>query len=249
MKFWFHLHPSRLEAVSIMDNAREILKNAGQECVKDPNEADFAIAIGGDGTVIDASRMCRKPIIAVNAGTLGYLAKVEKENLEPSLLKIASGDYTLEERMTLSVSADGLTEQIALNDAAILTPGAGVIRFTVHVDGVQLMRYTADGMIAATPTGSTGYSLSCGGPIVDPGSQSIVLTPVAPHTLVNRAIILSPESHISIVTESRSILAVDGNGIEVEKGTNVQIKKAHETVKFVSLGRESFIERLRKKLS
>ena len=249
MKFWFHIHPSRLEAASIMERAEEILKNAGQECVTNPDEADFAIAIGGDGTVIDASRMSKKPIITINAGTLGYLAKIEKENLAPSLLKIVSGDYTLEERMTLSVSSDNLTDQIALNDAAILTPGAGVIRFTVNVDGVKLMRYTADGIIAATPTGSTGYSLSCGGPIVDPESQSIVLTPVAPHTLVNRAIILSPESHISITTESKSILSVDGNRIEVEKGTTVCIKKAQETVKFISLGRESFIERLRKKLS
>lgn len=249
MKFWFHFHPSRTEAVTLMERAERLIEKHACARVLNPDEADFAIAIGGDGTLIAASRMSGKPIIGINAGTLGYLAKIEPENLEASLEKIIKGDYTLESRMTLSVSAENFTPQIALNDASILTPGAGVIRFTVHVDGIPLMRYTADGMIAATPTGSTGYSLSAGGPIVDPTSQSITLTPVAPHTLVNRAIILSPESHIAIECENRSILSVDGSKTKVDAGAKVEICRSEETVKFVSFGRESFIERLRKKLN
>ena len=249
MKFWFHIHPTRLEAVSLMKRAEAVISSLGGERVDHPMAADFTCAIGGDGTVIAASRLSRKPIIGINAGTLGYLPKIEPENLEESLLRIMKGDYTLENRMTLSVSCANCPPQTALNDAAILTPGAGVIRFTVNVDGVKLMRYTADGLIAATPTGSTGYSLSAGGPSVDPTSQSITLTPVAPHTLVNRAIILSPESHISIECENRSILSVDGNKKEVDEGAKIEIRRSEETVQFVSFGRESFIERLRKKLS
>ncbi len=232
-----------------MKRAEDAIQSGGGTRVESPDEADFTVAIGGDGTVIAASRLSRKPIVGINAGTLGYLPKIEPESLEESIQRIMKGDYTLENRMTLSVSFAQNSTQTALNDAAILTPGAGVIRFTVSVDGVKLMRYTADGLIAATPTGSTGYSLSAGGPIVDPTSQSIMLTPVAPHTLVNRAIILSPESRISIECENRSILSVDGSKIEVEAGSKIDIRRSEETVQFVSFGRESFIERLRKKLS
>ena len=249
MKFWFHIHPSRMEAMSLLNRAENVWEDHACTRVNRPDEADFTVAIGGDGTVIAASRLSRKPIIGINAGTLGYLPKIEPETLEDCLRRIIAGDYTLENRMTLSVEGTGFKHQTALNDVAILTPGAGVIRFTVNVDGVKLMRYVADGIIAATPTGSTGYSLSAGGPIVDPVSQSIMLTPVAPHTLVNRAIILSPESRISIECENRSILSVDGNKTEVDAGCVIDIKKADETVQFVSFGRESFIERLRKKLS
>ncbi len=249
MKFWFHIHPSRMEAMSLLKRAETFLESNASVRVEHPEDADFTVAIGGDGTVIAASRLSRKPIIGINAGTLGYLTNIEPENLEASLQRILNGDYMLENRMTLSVSGTGFKPQTALNDAAILTPGAGVIRFTVHVDNVPLMRYTADGLIAATPTGSTGYSLSAGGPIVDPVSHAITLTPVAPHTLVNRAIILSPESRISIECENRSILSVDGNRTEVDAGAIINIKKSEETVKFISFGRESFIERLRKKLS
>lgn len=249
MKFWFHIHPNRMEAVSLMQRAEACIHSGGGARANHPDEADFTVAIGGDGTVIAASRLSRKPIIGINAGTLGYLPKIEKDTLEESLARILRGDYTLENRMTLSVSAAGIKPRTALNDAAILTPGAGVIRFTVNVNGTKLIRYTADGLIAATPTGSTGYSLSAGGPIVDPVSQAITLTPVAPHTLVSRAIILSPESRITLQCENRCLLCVDGSRQEMDEGAEIDIRRSEETVQFVSFANESFIERLRKKLS
>ncbi|MBR3929576.1 MAG: NAD(+)/NADH kinase [Clostridia bacterium] len=249
MKFWFYIHPSRTEAASLLNRAATFLENHACARADRPDEADFTVAIGGDGTVIAASHLSKNPIIGINAGTLGYLPKIEPDTLEESLKRIIKGDFMLESRMTLSVSGTGFKQQTALNDAAILTPGAGVIRFTVNVDSVPLMRYTADGLIASTPTGSTGYSLSAGGPIVDPESRSITLTPVAPHTLVNRSIILSPESRISIECEDRSLLSVDGSKTEVDAGCRIDIRRSEETVKFVSFSRESFIERLRKKLS
>ena len=137
----------------------------------------------------------------------------------------------------------------ALNDIVLLRPDTGVIRFTLTVDGVPLMRYTADGMIAATPTGSTGYSLSAGGPIVDPVSRAIVLTPLAPHTLVNRSIVLSGESRITLECERDAILSIDGDNHPVSAGETITIIKSEEEAQFVTLARESFLDRLRKKLS
>lgn len=249
MKFWFRIHSTRPEAASLMHAACAILEKNGCRVVSSPSEADFTIAIGGDGTVVAAHRMSRKPIIGVNAGTLGYLTRIEPSHLEESLERVIRGDYTLENRMTLLVKGEGIPPSIALNDAAILKADSGVIRFTVNVDGVRLMRYTADGIIAATPTGSTGYSLSAGGPIVDPLSESIVLTPVAAHTLLSRPIVLSAQSVITLCPESNCILSVDGDQRPIGANREIVIARCEEYVQFVSFGRESFIDRLRKKLS
>lgn len=249
MKFWFYIHSTRPEAARLKQQALETIESSGGCACDLPEEADFAVAIGGDGTVVAAHRLSRKPIIGVNAGTLGYLPRIEPENLRECLNRILKGDYMLENRMTLSVTGGGLREVSALNDAALLKPDSGVIRFRVNVDGVPLMRYTADGIIAATPTGSTGYSLSAGGPIVDPLSESIVLTPVAAHTLLSRPIVLSAGSRIAIQPEKNAILSVDGDRRSVSGQDEIIITRAPEYVQFVSFGRESFIDRLRKKLS
>ena len=249
MKFWFHIHSSRPRAAEMKQRAVSIIEANGSSCVSSPEEADFTVAIGGDGTMVSAHKLSGKPIIGVNAGTLGYLPRIESENLEESLERIISGDYTLENRMTLSVSANAQSPVNAVNDVALLRADTSVIRFTVTVDGVDLIRYTADGMIAATPTGSTAYSLSAGGPIVDPVSESIVLTPIAPHTLVSRPIVLSSNSVVTLKCESNCLLSVDGDTNLFPENSEFVIRKASDLVRFVSFGRESFIERLRQKLS
>lgn len=249
MKFWFRIHSKRPEAVLLMHAAAAIIEKNGGQTVSLPGEADFAVAIGGDGTVVAAHRMSHKPIIGVNAGTLGYLPRIEPENLEDSLKRVLRGEYTLENRMTLLVNGKSFPAANALNDAALLKADSGVIRFDVNVDGVPLMRYTADGIIAATPTGSTGYSLSAGGPIVDPLSESIVLTPVCAHTLLSRPIVLSAESRITLHPQSDAVLSVDGDQRPVSAGEEIIITRSERAVQFVSFGRESFIDRLRRKLS
>ncbi|MBQ3079670.1 MAG: NAD(+)/NADH kinase [Clostridia bacterium] len=249
MKFFFKIHPSRPQAETLKKQAEAFIRKHGHESTPDPLQADFAVSIGGDGTVVSAHKLCKKPLIGVNAGTLGYLPKIEPENLECAFEKIFSGEFFLENRMTLSTVVDGIPMINALNDVALQKADHGVIRFTVNVDGVNLMRYTADGLIAATPTGSTGYSLSAGGPIVDPVSESIVLTPLAPHTLVSRSIILSANSFVTLECENDAVLSVDGDIHPIRAHAKIRISKAPEPVRFVTLSRESFVERLRKKLS
>lgn len=249
MKFYFHIHSSRPQAADLQNQAQKIITENGGECVPNPDDADFAVSIGGDGTVVSTHKLSKKPIIGVNAGTLGYLPKIEPDGLESALLSVMRGEYYLENRMTLACRAGGFTPASALNDVVLLNPDHTVIRFTVTVDGVKLMRYTADGLIAATPTGSTGYSLSAGGPIVDPISESIVLTPISPHTLVNRPIVLSASSSVKLECESDAALSIDGDIHRISAHTPIIIEKSPESVQFVTLNRESFLERLRRKLS
>lgn len=249
MKFWFRVHSSRPQALSLRDEAEKIIRRAGSECVDDPQKADFTVAIGGDGTVVAAHRQARVPIIGINAGTLGYLPRIEPEDMEQALERVLKGDYALENRMTLSGAPEGAPSVNALNEVALVKPDSGVIRFTVTVDGMPLTRYTADGIIAATPTGSTGYCLSAGGPIVDPSSELIVLAPIAPHTLLSRPIILAPTSRVTIVCDTPSVLSVDGDSRPHPAHLPVHISKSAEVVQFVTFGQESFIDRLRRKLA
>ena len=128
-------------------------------------------------------------------------------------------------------------------------PDAGILRFTVLVDGTELISYTADGMIVSTPTGSTGYSLSAGGPIVDPISEMLILTPIAPHTLVSRPILLSASSTVTLISETDAIIATDGETVPIKADTPFEIRRSEKVMRFVSFGRENFITRLRKKLT
>lgn len=249
MKFWFNLHPTREEAKVLKERAVAFLAARGSEAVEDPREADFAVSIGGDGSVVAAHQVCARPIIGVNAGTLGYLPRIEPEQLEEAFGRILAGDYALESRMTLSAGERGGETVNALNDVALTKADPGVLRFTVSVDGVELMRYTADGIICATPTGSTGYSLSAGGPIVDPLSELFVLTPIAPHTLVSRPVILSDKGVVTLTPDSDALISIDGRVRPIRAGTSFDIRRAETRVQFVTLGSEGFIDRLRRKLS
>lgn len=176
-----------------------------------PADADCMIVLGGDGTVLQAARltkMLRVPIIGVNLGTLGYMTEVEVPNLEESLERLIAGDYVQESRMMLggrATFADGRREEgWALNDIVISRSGPlQIIKFNIYVNGQFLNDYSADGVIVTTPTGSTGYNLSAGGPLVEPGARLIVLTPICPHSLNQRSIVLSPEDVIEIQIPAR----------------------------------------------
>ena len=171
-----------------------------------PRDVDCMIVLGGDGTVLQAARETKKlhiPIIGVNLGTLGYMTEIEPANLKESLDRLIAGDYEQESRMMLNGKAylsDGRTEEgWALNDIVITRSGSlQIIQFNIYVNGQFLNDYKADGMIITTPTGSTGYNLSAGGPLVEPRAKLIVLTPICPHSLNQRSIILSPEDVIEI---------------------------------------------------
>ncbi len=230
-----------------------------------PQDVDCMIVLGGDGTVLQAARETKKlhiPIIGVNLGTLGYMTEIEPANLKESLDRLIAGDYEQESRMMLNGKAylsDGRTEEgWALNDIVITRSGSlQIIQFNIYVNGQFLNDYKADGMIVTTPTGSTGYNLSAGGPLVEPRAKLIVLTPICPHSLNQRSIILSPEDVIEIeIPQGREgriqtvEASFDGTHvIPLETGDRIRIVQSEKITEFIQLNQVSFLEVLHKKMS
>ena len=230
-----------------------------------PKDVDCMIVLGGDGTVLQAAREARWlhiPIIGVNLGTLGYMTEIEPESLEEALDRLIAGDYQQESRMMLKGWAflkSGLAEEgWALNDIVISRSGSlQIIKFSIYVNGQFLYDYDADGVIVTTPTGSTGYNLSAGGPLVEPGARLIMITPICPHTLNQRSIILSPEDVIEIEIprgregRTQTVEAnFDGSHvIPLKTGDRVQIVKSENTIEFLQLNRVSFLEALHRKMT
>ena len=230
-----------------------------------PRDVDCMIVLGGDGTVLQAARETKKlhiPIIGVNLGTLGYMTEIEPANLKESLDRLIAGDYEQESRMMLNGKAylsDGRTEEgWALNDIVITRSGSlQIIQFNIYVNGQFLNDYKADGMIVTTPTGSTGYNLSAGGPLVEPRAKLIVLTPICPHSLNQRSIILSPEDVIEIeIPQGREgriqtvEASFDGTHvIPLETGDRIRIVQSEKITEFIQLNQVSFLEVLHKKMS
>ena len=229
------------------------------EVVQDIRKADIVLSIGGDGTFLETSKITDKPIIGVNTGTLGYLTEVNPDNLKSSLIDILNGNYHIENRMMLEgkvikQNGDEIRIPEALNEIAISKNINGVVRFDVLVNEKLINSYTADGILVCTPTGSTAYNLSCGGPIVDPTAEILTLTPIAPHTVINRSIVLSNESVVKIkITELRNKTSAyvlrDGIEIEIESGDVVEIKKSARTTKIIKLEERSFIDTIRESIS
>ena len=230
-----------------------------------PRDVDCMIVLGGDGTGLQAARETKKlhiPIIGVNLGTLGYMTEIEPANLKESLDRLIAGDYEQESRMMLNGKAylsDGRTEEgWALNDIVITRSGSlQIIQFNIYVNGQFLNDYKADGMIITTPTGSTGYNLSAGGPLVEPRAKLIVLTPICPHSLNQRSIILSPEDVIEIeIPQGREgriqtvEASFDGTHvIPLETGDRIRIVQSEKITEFIQLNQVSFLEVLHKKMS
>lgn len=229
------------------------------------DEVDAILVLGGDGTLLRAARELadRKiPFLGINLGHLGYLAEIERQNIQTALEKLMEDDYTVEERMMLtgSVYADGkqIGRDVALNDIVINRHGnLRVVNYKVYVNDQYLNSFTADGMIISTPTGSTGYSLSAGGPIVSPTASLLLLTPICPHTLNSRSIIFSGEDRIRIeIGESRrggrdeACVTFDGaSSFPVRTGDYVEIQKSRSVTRILKINQVSFLEVLRDKLS
>ncbi len=254
------------------EKVRRFLSGKGIECTvkKDeqdaiPEETDCILVLGGDGTMLQAVREThsrkRIPLLGINLGRLGYLTEVEPDGLEAALEQLLLGDYDLESRMMLNgtvyrksgESANGW----ALNDIVISkTESQQVISFLLYVNRKLLNRYLADGMIVTTPTGSTGYNLSAGGPIVEPGARLIVVTPICPHTMNQRSIVLSPEDEVVIeIPAGRegqvqyAAASFDGCAVKLKTGDAVRIVRSERTTDFIKLGKAGFLEVLHKKMS
>lgn len=229
-----------------------------------PDETECIIVLGGDGTLLQAARdVVHKeiPLLGINLGNLGYLAEVDIQSIYPALDQLMSGDYEVEERMMLKGSVyrgqELIGEGIALNDIVIGRDGhLRVVRFKNYVNDEYLNSYNADGIIVATPTGSTGYSLSAGGPIVSPNAAMMIMTPIAPHTLNTRSIIFPAGDVICVeigkgrhVDCEKGIASFDGDTfIPMITGDCIEIRQAKVKTKILKLNHLSFVEVLRRKM-
>lgn len=218
---------------------------------------DALLSLGGDGTILRGVQYAIAwgvPLLGVNLGRKGFLAEIEPDDLENALTRLVKGDYAIEERPLLSARING-EEWLALNDVVVSRGGyARLIGVTTRVDGESAARYLADGVIVATPTGSTGYSLSAGGPVVSPHVDCMVVTPICAHSLQHRPVVVSGDSLIRLELdtdeEQTACLQVDGqNRAVLTAGMSVEVGKAKEKVRLIRMTQERFFHLVRGKLA
>jgi len=219
---------------------------------------DFVIAVGGDGTFLTAVQTALQlniPVLGVNIGHIGFLIEITLDQLPAMCKRLQSGDYAVESRMMLDVLRKGEIIRTALNDVVISRAGyARLITVKASVENDLVARYMADGLIVSTPTGSTGYSLSAGGPIVCPEVECILLSPVCPHSLQHRPVVAGASQVITVELdcepEQRVQLDVDGKIVcKLNTCESITIQRSEKTAKLIRFGTESFFHRIRDKLS
>jgi len=271
------VHHERLAAADLAKEAVAWLEQAGHKVVMPDIDAevaglthlaagptligrplDLAISLGGDGTMlrtVDQVAAAGVPVLGVNVGLLGYLTEVEPEHLSTALARFFSGDYRLESRMMLAVRVESVIGGTfrALNEAVIEKREAGhTVRLAVAIEGVHFHTYAADGLIVATPTGSTAYSLSAHGPIMSPTHHALLLTPVAAHTLFDRSLVLNPaeEVCIEVLGFREAQLSMDGRpAVTLSPGDRVHCVAADESARLVRFRRADFHRILKRKFN
>lgn len=221
---------------------------------------ELLISIGGDGTILRAITFVRDlsiPIIGINTGRLGFLATIKKDNIEEAIDNILKGNYRISERSLLSITTipenkDLLDFNVALNEIAVSRKNTtSMITVETNLDNEYLTSYWADGLIVSTPTGSTGYSLSCGGPVITPETNSFVLTPIAPHNLNARPLVIQDSTVIKLKVSGREdnyLVSLDSRIATLDNNSTITIKKANFKIKMIELTDESFLHTLREKL-
>ena len=249
------------------DVSRFGLAAEGENRTEAAPKAACMIVLGGDGTMLKAARETAAigvPLLGVNLGTVGYLTEVEVSALEDALERLVRGDYTIEQRMMLSGSVlrgDGSREtaQIdALNDVTVTRCGPmQIVPLRIWVNGQMLSSYGADGIVIATPTGSTGYNLSAGGPIVEPSASLILLTPICPHTLNTRCVVLCDRDEVVVEIAKKQSggvqeveISFDGTLLtRLRTGDRVRVRKSERTTSIIKLSEPGFLARLHRKMS
>ncbi|MDN3676136.1 NAD kinase [Flavobacterium paronense] len=220
---------------------------------------DILISIGGDGTILRAATFVRDsgiPILGVNAGRLGFLAKVQKENIESFLQIVLEKKYTISERTLLTIDCSPNCADIdinfAMNEVSVSRKDTtSMITIETYLNGEYLNSYWADGLIIATPTGSTGYSLSCGGPILTPEVNALVITPIAPHNLNARPLVIPDETEIKLKVSGREeqyLVSLDSRITSISNNSELLIKKTPFKINMVEIPEETFLKTLRTKL-
>lgn len=221
---------------------------------------DLFISIGGDGTFLRSIEFVRNlnlPIIGVNTGRLGFLASTKKENLEKSLTKIFKKKFNVEKRSILKVSSENKCIPVnsfpyALNEISVVRKDTtSMINVKTSLDGTYVNSYWSDGLIVSTPTGSTGYSLSCGGPVISPSSNSFVLTPISPHNLNARPLVISDSTKIEISVSGREefhLLSIDAKIFTIKNETKIFVEKSNFDIQVASINNYNFYKTLKDKL-
>lgn len=222
---------------------------------------DALVTLGGDGTFLRGARFLdgrQVPILGVNLGRLGFLTAAGRDGLGAAIARIARGEFVVEPRMALEAQVVDVEGQVrrrwrALNDVVLAKGGfARVVKFTAIVDGEEIASYSADGVITATPTGSTAYALSAGGPVVVPTVESILVTPVSPHTLAMRSVVLPPTARLALRTSGDSpemLVTVDGQvGMTFQVGDTLHVRRSPAPILVARLDGDGFFAKLRQKL-
>ena len=224
------------------------------------SETSLFVSFGGDGTMLKAITYIKDtgiPLVGVNTGRLGFLSTIDVAAVQKVITDFVAGQYTIEERTMVGLYSDTSIKafeevSVALNEITVSRKDTtAMITVATYLDGEYLTSYWADGLIIATPTGSTGYSLSCGGPVMAPGTNSLILTPIAPHNLNARPLIIADHTEIRLVVSGREpqhLVSLDSRIASIDNGTELLIKKAPYTLKMVAYSSESFLKTLRKKL-
>ncbi len=224
------------------------------------NSFDAMFTLGGDGTILRAVTYIRDlniPILGINTGRLGFLATINKKNIKESINLILNGEFSVQERTLLSVKTSPETAafeelDFALNEVTIARKNTtSMIGVKTSLNNEYLTNYWADGLIIATPTGSTGYSLSCNGPVISPDSKNFIITPIAPHNLNARPMVISDKTSIQLTVDSREkdfLISLDSRITTVPKNTEVFIEKAAFTIQSIIPKNQSFLQTLRTKL-
>lgn len=262
MRLLMVVNRARSQAVEFESRFAEAATSAGCEVIaldqdnptdSDWSSVDVVVAIGGDGTVLDATRRAmlnETPVLGINLGTLGFLAEAEPEDLDSVVAALTSGEYAVEERNTIRATMGGVSES-GLNDVVVeKIDSQRLVVLDVEVDGDRFLTYRADGIVVSTSTGSTAYGFSAGGPLIDPRVETLLVTPVAPHSLFDRSLVMTPDSEIVItVTADRPVrVSVDGREIgTLGEGQSVKIDAADQRAKFIRLNDEGFATRVTRK--
>ena len=249
------VHDGKPEAVVLQRELTAYFEGRG---VSVSDDADLVVSLGGDGTMLRAARLayaCDAPLLGVNLGHLGYLSEVDPSQARDALDRIFGGDFAIEERMMVQATTrdeDGEHSFVGLNEALVERSGTHrLVRLGVRIGGESLAAFNADGVIVATPTGSTAYALSAGGPIVSPRAQCLILVPVSAHMIFSRPFVLSADESVEVTIEGSQVasLSMDGaEGCPVSSSHPVVIARAERPLRLLRLGGPGFVERLRVKL-
>lgn len=252
MRISIFYNPKKEKSIPVVEFIKRFGMKNGWEVKEEDPACELAIAVGGDGTLLRTARAVLGkdiPVMGINAGSLGFLTEIPAEEVEDAMERIKNKDYTVEERMLLEAEFFNKKEY-ALNDHVVsMTSDMRMITIRIDIDGMKITEVSCDGIIVSTPTGSTAYSLACGGPIVTPGINAAIITPISPHTLSFRPLVVNPEKTIEITPLTPAVFVVDGqHRYPLEKDTKVRIRRSPFTLPLIRTGKRCYFEILRSKL-